>query len=156
MYVPAAKDTREVDNHFTFSEHVVYLYALGYFLAEVAQFKNLLCENFRASSFRDIIAQVISERSPGDENQISRAKSLLATSVEQFITNANLVDFCILLTFLTTYILRMSYMHQYLPVLAATAQIPDPSRYLYALNCLLLTYKLIDMLKFVSTATRYL
>ena len=75
VYVPATKDGSVPDDHFSTGEILIHLYAIGYTIAEISQFLNLLLENFRAQSLYEAFRIIRHQNDASHTKQLEALQS---------------------------------------------------------------------------------
>lgn len=127
-----------VHTEFTWAEVGIYLYAIGFFLAELYQLKNLLLERVRVQSLHEAYLLAVEDW----DDTVSSLK----VALEEYARSANQLDMIITGLFLANYILK----HQELGNQGdgTSDHRQERSQYVFGVNILLLVLRFLDLCSF--------
>jgi hypothetical protein len=140
QYSPIATQTE-----FSWAETGIYLYALGFFLAELFQLKNLLLERLRVQSLHEAYLLAVQDWDDTIPN--------LMVAMNEYTRAANQLDLVIIALFGTNYVLRRQELQIRVDNLDHWTSLDgqdssDSSRYVFGVNILLLVLRFLDLCSF--------
>jgi hypothetical protein len=126
-------------SEFSWSEVGIYFYALGFFLSECYQMKNLVLERLRVQSLHEAYLLAAEDWDGSVQN--------LAIALKEYYRSSNQLDLIVVVLFAANFILR----RQELQKSQGNDAISDSqewSRYVFGVNIILLVVRFIDLCSF--------
>lgn len=127
-----------VPTDFSWTELGIYFYALGFFLAELYQLKNLLLERVRVQSLHEAYLLAVED---WDDTVVN-----LKVALEEYTRSANQLDLIIAGLFLANYILKRQELASRID--GTSDQSEERSQYVFGVNILLLVLRFLDLCSF--------
>ena len=125
---------------FSWSEVGIYFYALGFFLSECYQVKNLVLERLRVQSLHEAYLLAGEDW----ENAVQN----LAIALKEYTRSSNQLDLIVIALFAANFILRRQELQSKTQGNGATLDNQEWSRYVFGVNIILLVGRFIDLCSF--------